>query len=90
MCSPKKTESKPVQSTKAAVTSNSTNVQSTEAISNNARPQKDGFNVATNKTVVIGSYQIQVPEYFKKGSYSNGKKHMMLKLKAENKASYYL
>ena len=74
MCSPKKTEPEPVQTTKATRTSSKANDQNSEGKTSNARPQKDGFDVDTNKTVVIGSYQIKVPAYYLKGSYSKDKK----------------
>lgn len=71
MCSPKESKPEPAQTTKAAETTRTTNQPSSETKTGNARPQKDGFDNKTNKTVVIGSYQIKVPAYFKKGAYSN-------------------
>ena len=74
MCRPKMPSTEPVQTTKLAETAHTANRKSSETKTNSVRPQKDGFNNLTNKTVVIGSYQIKVPAYFKKGAYSNAKK----------------
>lgn len=57
-----------------SIQTDSTTATSTETEISIARPQKDGFDDMTNKTLVIGSYQIKVPEYLKNGSYSNANK----------------
>ena len=94
MCSRKDSETVPEQTTKAAETSNvqtdNANELGSGSKTSNNRSQKNGFDEQTNKTVVIGSYQIKIPTYLQNGSYQNSKKTYVAEAESGEKTVLFL